>query len=77
MVDVISTSAHPLDPLTADEIRSSVTVVRESGRVSDGVLFAMVTLDEPSREVLAAHTAGRSGRPAGPAHHPSRALRPP
>ena len=58
MVDVISTSAHPLDPLTADEIRSSVTVVRESGRVSDGVLFAMVTLDEPSREVLAAHTPG-------------------
>ncbi len=52
------TTAHPLDALTADEIRSSVTIVRESGRVSDGVLFAMVTLDEPSREALAAHAPG-------------------
>jgi primary-amine oxidase len=58
MVDVASTTAHPLDSLAADEIRAAVSVVRESGQVNDGALFAMVTLDEPSRDTLASHRSG-------------------
>ena len=58
MVDVAPTTAHPLDALAADEIRAAVSVVRESGRVDDGVLFAMVTLDEPGRALVTAHKPG-------------------
>jgi primary-amine oxidase len=58
MVDVAPTTVHPLDALAADEIRVAVSVVRESGRVTDGVLFASVTLDEPGRASLAAHRPG-------------------
>jgi len=58
MVDVAPATVHPLDALVADEIRAAVSVVRESGRVDDGVLFAMVTLDEPGRAVVAAHRPG-------------------
>ena len=58
MVDVAPTTAHPLDALAADEIRGAVSVVRESGRVDDGVLFAMVTLDEPGRALVTAHKPG-------------------
>ena len=58
MVDVASTTAHPLDPLAADEIRAAVAAVRESGQVDEGALFAMVTLDEPSRDAVAAHRTG-------------------
>ena len=58
MVDVASTTAHPLDPLAADEIRAAVAAVRESGQVDEGALFAMVTLDEPSRDAVAAHRPG-------------------
>jgi primary-amine oxidase len=38
--------AHPLDPLTADEIGIAVGAVRASGRVGDGVHFAAVTVDD-------------------------------
>jgi primary-amine oxidase len=58
MVDVASTTAHPLDALDADEIRAAVSVVRESGRVDETALFAMVALDEPSRDAVAAHRPG-------------------
>ena len=58
MVDVTPTTAHPLDALDADEIRAAVSVVRESGRVADGVLFSTVTLDEPSRVAVEAHRPG-------------------
>jgi primary-amine oxidase len=58
VVDVLPATAHPLDALTADEIRGAVSIVRESGRVTEGVLFAMVTLEEPSRETVAAHRTG-------------------
>ena len=33
MVDVAPITAHPLDALTADEIRTAVSTVRDSGRV--------------------------------------------
>ena len=58
MVDGPPATPHPLDTLVADEIRAAVAAVRESGRVTDGVLFATVTLDEPEREMVAAHKPG-------------------
>ena len=58
MVDVAPTAVHPLDSLTADEIRSAVSIVRDSGRVGEGALFSAVTLDEPPRQVVAAHRPG-------------------
>ena len=58
MVDLAAALAHPLDALAAGEIRTAVDVVRSSGRVSDAVLFAAVTLEEPGREVVAAHRPG-------------------
>jgi len=51
-------SAHPHDPLTADEVRMAVDSVRRSGRVSDDTLFATVAVDEPDRAALAAFAAG-------------------
>ncbi len=58
MVDLAPALAHPLDALAAEEIRAAVGAVRSSGRVSDGVLFASVTLEEPDREVVALHRRG-------------------
>ena len=58
MVAVGPTAVHPLDALVADEIRSAVAILRDSGRVGDDVLFAMVTLDEPSRDTVAGHKSG-------------------
>ena len=66
-VDVAPTTAHPLEAMTADEIRTAVSVVRESGRLDEGVLFAAVTLDEPGRASLAAYRPGDPRRSAGPA----------
>jgi primary-amine oxidase len=44
---------HPLDPLTADEIRAAVATVRNSGRLGPDVLFVRVFLHEPPKnEVL-------------------------
>jgi len=53
-----STARHPLEPLDADEISTTVAVVRATGRLSDTALFAMVTLVEPDRAQLAAFASG-------------------
>src|SRR6476661_11105883 len=45
---------HPLEPLTADEIRAAVAAVRATGKLSHAARFASVVLDEPSKEALAA-----------------------
>ncbi len=55
MADTGTVTAHPLDPLTADEIRAAVTTVRGGGRVGEDALFSLITLDEPTRAELAAH----------------------
>jgi primary-amine oxidase len=45
-------SAHPLDPLTADEATTATRVLRESGQLPDGTLFPLVTLAEPPKAEL-------------------------
>ena len=54
--------AHPLEALTADEIRAAVSAVRSDGRLDEHARFAAVTLEPPSKEVVAAH---RPGEPVG------------
>ena len=56
---------HPLEPLTADEIRRAAAIVRRERGVGDGWRFASIELKEPSKADLPALESGsRSGREA-------------
>lgn len=55
---VTMSASHPLEPLSGDEIRAAVDVVRATGRVTDAGRFSTVVLDEPSKEVVAAYRPG-------------------
>jgi primary-amine oxidase len=57
--------AHPLDPLTADEIRQAAAIVRRDRGVGASWRFASIELKEPGKGVLAALEAGG---PGGPLH---------
>ena len=50
--------AHPLDPLTADEISLVAAALRQQQGVRDGWRFASIELAEPEKRELA---AGRGG----------------
>jgi primary-amine oxidase len=52
--------AHPLEPLTADEIASAVAVLREERGLPDTARFSYVVLDEPGKDELEAFTSGVS-----------------
>ena len=59
---------HPLDPLTADEIRRAAAIVRHDREVGDGWRFASIELKEPAKADLPALENGRlaaDGRRAG------------
>ena len=58
------TVAHPLEMLTGEEIKAAVKVLRESGRVPDGALFAHIVLHEPHKDELARWKTGDPGRAA-------------
>jgi primary-amine oxidase len=57
--------AHPLDPLSADEIRRAAAIVRRDRGVGDGWRFASIELKEPAKADLAALEAAalRPGPP--------------
>ncbi|MGQ0824964.1 MAG: primary-amine oxidase [Actinomycetota bacterium] len=44
---------HPLDMLAGDEITRAVEVLRATGKIADGALFAHLVLHEPAKEELA------------------------
>jgi primary-amine oxidase len=48
---------HPLDPLSAAEIRQVAVTLREQQRVADGWRFASIELAEPAKDELAAALA--------------------
>ena len=50
--------AHPLDPLSADEIAAAVAAVRHAHDPAGRLRFVSVTLAEPSKETVAAFTPG-------------------
>ncbi len=51
-------SAHPLDPLTADEIRAAVAIVRRDREVGERWRFASIELREPSKQTVREHRDG-------------------
>ena len=56
---------HPLDPLTADEIRQAAAIVRREREVGEGWRFASIELREPAKADLSALSSGRlTGREA-------------
>ena len=50
--------AHPLDPITPEEIKAAVAAARADGRLGEAARFATITLEPPSRETLAAFRPG-------------------
>jgi primary-amine oxidase len=51
--------AHPLDPLSADEIAAAVTALRAAGLVDAGTRFPLIDLDEPPKAAVLAWQPGR------------------
>jgi len=50
---------HPLDPLSAEEIRQAVTILRGDGWVRAATRFVSVTLHEPPKSEVAAFVPGQ------------------
>jgi primary-amine oxidase len=50
---------HPLDPLSAEEIRQAAAIVRRDRGVGAGWRFASIELREPGKDALRAGDAGR------------------
>ncbi|MGD9529775.1 primary-amine oxidase [Pseudonocardia sp.] len=46
---------HPLDPLSADEFRATVTILRRDQGVTDRWRIASIELNEPPKELVAAY----------------------
>ena len=51
--DDLVTNSHPLDPLSADEIRQAAAILRRDRKIGDGWRFASIELKEPAKDVLA------------------------
>jgi primary-amine oxidase len=51
-------AAHPLDPLSAEEIMAACTIVKEVQGLEDGVRFPWVTLHEPPKDIAWGHRPG-------------------
>ena len=51
---------HPLEPLTAAEVRQAVRLLKEAGKVTPTTRFVSVSLKEPPKEAV--HDP--AGRPA-------------
>jgi primary-amine oxidase len=55
--------AHPLDPLTAGEIRQAAAILRRERGVGPGSRFASIELREPGKDALRALAAGSPACP--------------
>ena len=52
------TNSHPLDPLSADEIRQAAAILRRDRTLGASWRFASIELKEPSKDDLPALEAG-------------------
>jgi primary-amine oxidase len=52
-------SAHPLDPLSAAEIRTVVAVLQRAGYSDSATRYALIDLDEPAKKDVLAWTPGQ------------------
>src|SRR6476660_1770882 len=50
---------HPLDPLTPDEIRRAAALVRGAHDLGPGMMFETISLDEPSKDIVAGFRPGQ------------------
>jgi primary-amine oxidase len=50
--DDLVTNSHPLDPLSADEIRQAAAILRRDRKIGDGWRFASIELKEPPKDAL-------------------------
>ncbi len=57
-------AAHPLDPLSADEIRQAAAILRRDRGVSDRWRFASIELREPAKDALASGDGAAPDREA-------------
>jgi primary-amine oxidase len=52
-VDIMaSTIQHPLEPLTADEVKLAVSMLKDTGKVTPTTRFVSVSLKEPDKEFV-------------------------
>jgi primary-amine oxidase len=54
-------AAHPLDPLTADEIRQVVAILRRDRGVDESWRYASIELREPPKDAVRSYAAGVEG----------------
>src|SRR4051794_36456603 len=54
----MNSTAHPLDPLSAEEFRQVVQVIAAAHEVTDGWRYASIELLEPSKAEVAAFSPG-------------------
>src|SRR6187399_1382592 len=50
--------AHPLDPLSADEMRQVVRILRTEKAVAAGDIFNIINLKEPSKQEVLSYVPG-------------------
>src|SRR5215471_10340420 len=55
-------ASHPLDPLTSDEMRKVVSILRSSGTISGHELFNIINLKEPPKKEVLAYKPGQPFR---------------
>src|ERR1700722_564606 len=55
---VVQGALHPLEPLTADEIRRVVAIIKASDASGPSMLFETIELKEPDKAVYRARKAG-------------------
>ena len=56
----MTTTLHPLEPLSRNEVALAVKILRDSGKVSPTTRFVSVSLKEPSKAVVYAFTGTES-----------------
>src|SRR5215831_10882336 len=59
MAPTTNPTRHPLEPLDADEMRRTASILRDHGRLGEGVKVIAFTLREPTREELRAFVNGQ------------------
>ncbi|HJZ95842.1 MAG TPA: primary-amine oxidase [Candidatus Solibacter sp.] len=52
LLAAVSLNAHPLTPLSADEINAAARLIRDSHRVPDSARFTIMSLDEPPKDAV-------------------------
>jgi primary-amine oxidase len=56
----IRIAPHPLDPLSKDELASTVAVLKDAGKVADSTRFVLIHLHEPPKEKVIAYRPGQT-----------------